>query len=87
MEKEEHRILEGNPVTQECFSVCAPMERQCKGPKTTTSNFTSSLQKEAVSFSSPKKSLQGEQLLAYLACMPLFAESAHKTWIDPEVYE
>lgn len=34
MEKEEHRIPEGNPVTQECFSVCAPMEKHCKGPKT-----------------------------------------------------
>lgn len=87
MEKEEHRIPEGNPVTQECFSVCAPMERHCKGPKTTTSNFTFSLQKEAAFFSSHNKSLQGAEILAYLACMPLFAELAHKTWIDPEVYE
>lgn len=87
MEKE-HEAPEGNPVTEECFSACAPMERQnARSPNPPTSDLTSSLQKPATSFSSHNKNLQGEQVSAYLACMPLFAELAHKTWIGPEVCE
>lgn len=87
VEKEERRIPKGSPVMQECLCLFSRGETEREGPKTTTSNLTSSFQKPAASFSGHTKSLQGEQELAYLACMPLFAELAHKTWIGPEVYE
>lgn len=78
MEKEQHGIPEGN-----CAVFVLHGETECEGPKTTTSDLTSS----CFLLYNHNKSLQGELVWAYLACMPLFAELAHKTWIGPEVYE